>query len=105
MPYRGEVHLIEHDCLVVKNVIPIASRITTEDIQWFPYNFIISCSSDEIPLIYQAFNEWRQTEGFRNKLDIVIEKVSSCASSLNKLKRSISDMKKTTTQNSVIDNA
>ncbi|MCW8090514.1 M1 family aminopeptidase [Alteromonas ponticola] len=63
---------------IQKHSLNIRERIPEDQLQWFPYNFLTSCSFSESKLVSDTFSEWSDVLGLNEKLEIVLEGIHTC---------------------------
>ncbi|MCG7548080.1 M1 family aminopeptidase [Pseudoalteromonas sp. Of7M-16] len=75
---------------IKKRESEIFKRVAQSALQWFPYNFLLACSSTQKHAVEQLFLDWQHIEGIKGKLDIVKDNIDQCTQRSQKISKSIS---------------
>ncbi|MBQ4837213.1 M1 family aminopeptidase [Pseudoalteromonas luteoviolacea] len=75
---------------IKKRESEIFKRVAQSALQWFPYNFLLACSSAQKHAVEQLFLDWQHIEGIKGKLDIVKDNIDQCTQRSQKISKSIS---------------
>ncbi|OCQ23646.1 hypothetical protein A7985_06810 [Pseudoalteromonas luteoviolacea] len=67
----------------------IFNRISSESLQWFPYNFLLACSDEQNKAVHQLFESWQSISGLKSKLSIVSDGIEQCTLNSERIGKSI----------------
>ncbi|KZN54377.1 hypothetical protein N474_01300 [Pseudoalteromonas luteoviolacea CPMOR-2] len=56
----------------------IFKRVSQESLQWFPYNFLLACSTKQKQAMHQLFKGWQDIPGLSKKLTVVSDGIDQC---------------------------
>ncbi|KZN61261.1 M1 family aminopeptidase [Pseudoalteromonas luteoviolacea] len=67
----------------------IFNHVSSESLQWFPYNFLLACSDEQKEAIHQLFESWQSISGLKSKLSIVSDGIEQCTQNSERIGKSI----------------
>ncbi|KZW98233.1 hypothetical protein JL49_24605 [Pseudoalteromonas luteoviolacea] len=67
----------------------IFNKVSSESLQWFPYNFLLACSDEQKEAIHQLFESWQSISGLKSKLSIVSDGIEQCTLNSERIGNSI----------------
>ncbi|MCF2860026.1 hypothetical protein L1286_21315 [Pseudoalteromonas sp. SMS1] len=67
----------------------IFNKVSSESLQWFPYNFLLACSNEQKEATHKLFESWKSISGLKSKLNIVSDNIEQCTQNNERIGNSI----------------